>query len=468
MDELITKEELKEKYSYCRYRAKHQLITKEELKEKYSSDVKQVYDIDFHIFKQLNRETRRQKRFDSLFYLRLVICMLSITILLYFMFLDFMAIKTNKETMSFSVFDKLNVISEYIQDGYYGDTTNVNFDDGICKGYVAALGDPYSGYFPAEEYKDAESSVTGQYMGIGVVVTKNKVSKYLKVLYVYPNSPAEADGVLIDDEIKSIDGKDIYDMNQDDSVALMHKEKGAEVDLVVIRNRASIEIKTHCDEVATQSIWEKDLDDDIGYMSIVAFKQETPKEFEQIMDSFIAKNKKGVVIDLRDNPGGLMDSAIEIIDTLSDKDRAIYVTDKNGQNKDIKLHKRKKYNIPIAILINGNSASASEIMAGSLREVGDNVTLFGTTTYGKGVAQAMVRLPDGAGLRLTVEEFFLPSGQAINKVGVKPDIEVQEGYSVSLDRVAEIEIIKATAEEMLYDNQVRAAYNFLKDVVENQ
>lgn len=311
-----------------------------------------------------------------------------------------------------------------VQDEYLGKVDEQELIDGAIKGYIEALGDPYSQYYTASEMQEEMESVNGEYIGIGVYIGANTQTKQV-VMWPMTGSAAEQAGVKNGDILKKIN--DIaYDANTMEEAVKIIKEgkEGEKIKLTVEREGKEVEIEVERKKVEIKHVAFNVLEDNIGYIQISSFEGNCVDEFEDAYAKLKEQNITSLVIDVRDNGGGVVDYAIDIADLLLDKDVTVFkLSDKDGKEEEIKTSKTKKIDMPVVLLINENSASASEILAGALQDHG-RATLVGAKTYGKGVMQTLHKLSDGTGIKLTTNEYCTPKGNKINGQGIKPDTEV--------------------------------------------
>ena len=300
--------------------------------------------------------------------------------------------------------------------------TEKDFIEGRKKGTVAALNDPYSQYFDEEEYKKFVESTTGEFFGIGVQIGAVEGSKLITVIAPIKGSPAEAAGLKSGDKIVSVDGVE-YTVDQlDEAVKHMKGDKGTTVTLGILSEGDGRvrDVKITRDEIHMESVITGSIGD-IAYIGLTQFEENTVDEFTEAMKA--AAGKKGLILDLRGNPGGILEAAVGISDQLLPK--ADIVSAKDNRDKEVFHYTsdEESWNKPIVVLVNGGSASASEIVAGALKD-NKAATLVGEKTYGKGVVQTLVPLPGGGGIKLTTSEYFTPSGVSIQDKGIEPDVKV--------------------------------------------
>lgn len=341
----------------------------------------------------------------------------------------------------------LNAIEALVDKYYLGEIDETKMQEALIKGYIEGLDDPYSEYITADEMEEYTTQLLGNYVGIGIYMIENEEHNLVQVLTPIPESPAAEAGILPGDFIKSVDG---IEYTGDNMTVAANKIKGAEgttVKLVIIRNNQELEFELIRRKVNTNPITEELLDNNIGYLEISSFDDGTAEEFKQKFEDLQTKGIKRLIIDLRNNGGGLVSEALQIADYIAEKGDTLLVTvDKNNNEEISKSENKPIVNMPIVILTNVNTASASEILAGALKDLNE-ATIVGTKTYGKGVIQQISKLPNGAGLKLTIEEYFTPNKNKINKVGIEPDEVVELPESVSnvwlLERKDDTQLQKA-------------------------
>ncbi len=322
-------------------------------------------------------------------------------------------------------FGKVIVLEKYLRENYLynKDIKDENLETGLLKGLVAGLGDPYSQYLTAEEMAKLSETTTGKFQGIGVIISPDEDGT-VTVISPIKGSPADRAGVESGDKILKINGKDFSAEKINEASKEMRGEKGTTVKILLLKkkNLKTEEVEIKREEIKIDSII-KDKIGDLGYIGITMFDEETGKDFVKALNELTSEGVKGIILDMRGNPGGVVDAAVEIGDAILPKTSFVTLKDNKGEVvQDYKLD--DKYNdIKIVVLVNEGSASASEILAGAIRDL-DRAKIIGKTSYGKGVVQNVMSLPGGDGLKLTTSEYFTPSGKSINKKGIVPDIEV--------------------------------------------
>lgn len=348
---------------------------------------------------------------------------------------------------------KIQAIEGLIELNYFGDIDPEAEENGLYKGLVASLNDPYSEYFSPDEYEEQVQNVTKQYYGIGATLTQDSDTMEVTVVYIYDDTPADRAGLKVGDRIVSADGADATTMNLDDFVDLIRGAEGTDVELVIEREGEDdlLTFDITREEVNLPTVDYELLEDGIGYVYISRFAANTAQEFEDAVSDLTGQGAKALLVDLRYNPGGILSSVVEILDDILPEGIVVYTEDKYGNRIDETSDAEHVLDLPMAVLINEDSASAAEIFAGAIRDY-DYGTLIGTTTYGKGVVQKTFPMTDGSAVKLTVEEYFTPSGENINGVGISPDIELEyeflggeeDDYDASLDNQIQkgIEVLK--------------------------
>lgn len=327
---------------------------------------------------------------------------------------------------------KLNKLHSVL-DQYYldvSDDSDITQDDmveGIYKGYVDALNEPYTVYYTKEEYDQLQESTSGKYSGIGVVVSQNKETGVITVVRPFEGSPGAEAGILKDDILYKVADKEVTGVDVTEVVTWIKGEEGSTVSIEVYRpsedKYLTFEVERKTIEIPM--VTSKMLDNNIGYVAVYEFEETTSDQFNQAIDELTAQGMKGLIIDLRDNPGGLVNSATAILDRILSKDQLlVYTVDKNGKKQEEYTEDDETINVPISVLINGNSASASEIVSGCLQDYG-KAKLVGTTSFGKGIVQYVLPLGDGSAIKLTSAKYYTPNGRNIHGTGIDPDVEVE-------------------------------------------
>ena len=323
-------------------------------------------------------------------------------------------------TKSLKSIEKL-VKSKYLN---VSDIDETNTIDGAIAGYINALGDEYTEYIPADKMKEYTESVMGNFVGLGIYMVKNTEKDLVQVLSPIRESPAEKVGIKAGDLITKVDGVSYTADQMTEMANTIKGEEGSKVTLEILRGEETLTFEVIREKVNTNPVYSEKLENDIGYLEISSFDEGIAEDFKAKYLTLKEQGIKGLVIDLRDNGGGLVDEALKIVDYIVPKNQTTLITvDKDGKEEVTKSKEDKLIEEPVVVLVNASSASASEIMAGALKDLGA-AQIVGTKTYGKGVIQQLLTLSNGAGLKITVEEYYTPNKAKINKVGIIPDYEV--------------------------------------------
>lgn len=318
----------------------------------------------------------------------------------------------------------LKGIEEIIDKYYLKDVDEQKAIDGAIQGYIEALGDEYTEYIPADEMKEYTQDIMGNFVGIGIYMIQNTEENTIEVLSPIKDSPAEKAGILAGDIIVGVDGVN-YTGDEIDTVANNIKgEEGTTVKIEIRRGEETLTFDIERAKVITNPVLSEKLENNIGYLQITSFDEGTAEDFENKFNSLKDQGITSLIIDLRNNGGGIVEEALQIIDYIVPKGQEILITVDKDQKEEIEKSKDDVLiDMPIVVLVNEYSASASEIVAGALKDLNE-ATLVGKTTYGKGVIQQLLSLSNGAGLKVTVEEYYTPNRTKIDRVGIKPNEEV--------------------------------------------
>ena len=319
---------------------------------------------------------------------------------------------------------KLAEITSLIQNNYYQDVSQEQIEEGVLHGAVLALGDPYSAYMNVEEKQSYNESLEGAYVGIGVLTTFNSDWQAV-IAQVYNNSPAQKAGLQKGDIFVAVDGQKINTTstkNLQEVTGKIRGEAGTSVEITIERNGQEMSFTVQREEVHITYVTSRMLANNIGYIKIDEFSGSALEEYQQAVAQLQEQGMQAMILDLRDNPGGFVDYAVEIADELLPQATIISVRDKNGNEKQY-TSDSKSMDFPMAVLVNQNSASASEILTVALKE-NQRAAIIGEKTYGKGIIQSHFNLSWGGYLKLTTASYYSPDGNAIHEVGVMPDIEV--------------------------------------------
>lgn len=315
-------------------------------------------------------------------------------------------------------YGKLGQLYDTITSSFYKEVDEDAMMEGAYKGLVAGLNDPYSSYMTAEEYETWVATATGEYSGVGITFTQDEDGNFV-VVSVTDDSPAADAGIREGDIIKTVDGQEYSDLDVIGNA--IRGEEGSEIEITYIRDGEEKSVTMTREKITQHSVEHRMLDGNIGYISISSFIETTGEDFSQALKELEEDGAQGLVLDLRDNGGGLVDACVQVADEFLDEGVVVYVEDRDGNRTDYDA-KDGKTDLKTVVLVNENSASASEILAAALQDNGFEIV--GQTTYGKGVIQSTAQLEDGSALKLTIMQYFSPDGNAINEKGVTPDHQV--------------------------------------------
>lgn len=347
---------------------------------------------------------------------------------------------------------KLNYLESLINEEYLEEKEEDSLREGLYAGLMSGLNDPYSTYYTAEQYKELNTSNEGSYVGIGAVLQKDKDGG-AKIVQLYEGGSGEQAGLKKGDVLKAIDGEDITEKETSDIASMIRESDKDSVSLTIQRDEETKEMKVEIRDVEIQTVSHEMLDDETGYIRISEFSEVTSNQYKKAFEDLQDKGMKKLVVDLRDNPGGLLTAVCDVLRQILPEGLIVYTEDKNGKKEEEKCDGKSELAMPLAVLVNGGSASASEIFAGAVKDYGIG-TIVGTTTYGKGVVQTIQPLSDGSAVKITIAKYFTPKGNDINKKGIAPDVEAE----LSEDSTEWTEL---THEE---DTQLQAA---LKEIRQN-
>lgn len=352
--------------------------------------------------------------------------------------------------------DIANSLEKYqkIIDKYYlGEVDEEKLKEGAIKGYIEGLNDPYTEYISKEEMQDYMDDTMGNFVGIGIYMVKDAENDKIMVLSPIKNSPAEKAGILPGDYIISVDGVQYTGEDFSTISSKIKGEEGTTVKLEILRGNETLNFEIKRENIKVNPVEGKVLENNIGYIEFSSFDEGTADEFKTKFEELEKQGIKSLIIDLRNNGGGIVNEALKIADYIADKDSVLlYEVDKNGNEEIEKSENSPIINMPIVILTNENTASSSEILAGALKDLG-KAKIVGTKTYGKGVIQEVLSLPDGSGLKITTEKYLTPNKTEIHKVGIQPDVEVKLPQHVE-------NILKIEAKD---DTQLQKTIEILKD-----
>ena len=341
-------------------------------------------------------------------------------------------------------YSKVEELRGYIDQYFYKDDAETDFEDGLLKGLFSALGDPYSVYMNELDYEQFSISTTGEYGGIGIVVSPND-NGYIEVVSPIEDTPAEKAGVKSGDMILTVDDTDVNVDMYEQAVRMIRGKPGVPVKLTIRRPGVSeiLEFEIVREQIKVQVVKTEILDGQMGYLRLTSFDEGAYKELKSELNDMLRQGITGLVLDLRGNPGGSLSECTQIADYLLGEQVIVYTEDRSGERTYYRSD-RSKVDLPIAVLVDGGSASASEILTGAIQDSGAGVVV-GTQTFGKGLVQSVIELRDKTAFKLTTSQYFTPNGTNIHKVGITPDHVIEPGEDESVDVQLEkaVEILRS-------------------------
>ena len=347
---------------------------------------------------------------------------------------------------------KTGEIEALINAYYLDEIDGQQVEDTMYTGMVAGLDDPYSVYYSKEELESMEEATAGEYSGIGATLSQDPETKEISVVSCFTGTPAEEAGLLPGDVITGWNGSSVSDMELSELVSKIKTDPDEHVTLSIERDGEELEVELTRRAVEIPTVEYEILEDQIGYIRLLEFDEVTAQQFEDAMADLEIQGMEKLIIDVRNNPGGVLQTVCDMLDQLLPEGMIVYTEDKNGKRTEYTSDEEHQFTKPLAVLVNGNSASASEIFAGAVQDYGIG-TIVGTTTFGKGIVQKIFYLSDGTGLKLTVAKYYTPKGHDIHKKGIRPDVEVE------LDEVLQNQSSISHEE----DNQLQKAISVLQE-----
>ncbi len=344
-----------------------------------------------------------------------------------------------------SDFDKFGAVRRVLDEFYYEEYDKKVAEEGAIRGYVNALGDPYTTYMDKKEVEDFYAIINSSYCGIGVTVQNNTQDNVIEIIDIFDNSPAKESGIQVGDVLCKVDGVDYTGEQMEQATSAIKGEEGTVVKVTVIKKDTGkqVEYSVTRRSIEVDSVGSEIVEGNIGYIGIAQFATTTGAEFSKHLQDLLDKGIKGLVIDVRDNGGGITDAVESVVDNLIEKGLVIYYTsDKNGKKVYAYSKKDPMTDVPVVVLANKNSASASEILIAALKEH-KRAKIVGEKSYGKGVVQQLIGMADGSAVKITVEKYFTPNGVDIHKKGISPD------YTVVLDENSKTDTQLEKAIELL-------------------
>ena len=333
---------------------------------------------------------------------------------------------SGKDAVDSSTQKKVSELKELIDQNYMGDVDEKQLEEGIYKGFISGLDDPYSVYYDEEETKSLYETTEGEYQGIGAVLSQNMNTGIITLVQIYDDSPAMKAGLKDNDILYKVNGEEVTGVELTEVVSHIKGEKGTTVEMTVLRGADNEEVTVTAtrDTVEAQTVKYRMMDGQIGYVSVSEFDSVTYDQYQKALKDLEGQGMKGLVVDLRNNPGGNLNTVCDMLDLMLPKGLIVYTEDKDGNRQEASSDDENQFTLPLAVLVNGNSASASEIYAGAIQDYGIG-DIVGTQTYGKGVVQQIFDLKDDTCVKLTIAKYFTPKGRSINGKGITPDVEVE-------------------------------------------
>ena len=338
---------------------------------------------------------------------------------------------------------KLKLLEDYVDYYYYksSEVSNEQQINGAYKGLLDSLGDVYSCYYTPEEYQSIMEQMEGVYYGIGAYVSQDVETGQSVISGVIKNTPAEAAGLMDGDIIYKVDGVEMAGLTLEEVVSHIKGEEGTKVTITLIRSGSEIEVEITRARVSAPTVDSEMLEDGIGYLQITEFDDVTTAQFEENFASLKEQGMKGLIIDLRSNPGGNVTTVCEIAEKLLPEGLVFYMEDKNGERTEYPC-KGADFDLPLVVLVNEYSASAAEILSGAIKDAGIG-KLVGKKTFGKGIVQTVAPLDDGSAIKLTIANYYTRNGNDIHLKGIEPDIEVDMDADAYLENKIDTQLEKA-------------------------
>lgn len=366
---------------------------------------------------------------------------------------DIVSASESKEATD-KIIEKIHKLEALIDQYYMEDVDDEALAEGIYKGLMQSLKDPYSTYYTKAEYDALMESSSGVYYGIGATVSQNVTTGIISIVKPFLTSPAYEAGLLPGDVVYKVNGEEVTGLDLTEVVSRIKGEEGTKAQVTIIREGEDepLEFSIPRRKIEVPTIEYEMLEDKIGYIAVTEFDEITAEQFRNALADLESQGQKGLIVDIRNNPGGLLDTVVDMLNRMLPKGLIVYTEDKYG-NKDEKFSDAKeKFDKPLAVLINGNSASASEIFAGAIQDY-ELGTIVGTTSFGKGIVQSIIPLFDGTAIKVTVSKYFTPNGKNIHGIGIEPDVTVELAEGLKQKVVI----------EKSEDNQLQKAIGIVKE-----
>ena len=333
---------------------------------------------------------------------------------------------SSREAVTSETEEKIAELKKLIDKNYLHDVDEEELQEGIYKGYISGLDDPYSVYYDEEETKSFYETTEGEYDGIGAVLSQNMDTGIITLVQIYDDSPAMKAGLQDEDILYKVDKEEVTGEDLTEVVSHIKGEKGTTVDITVLRGEENEEVTVTVtrDTIQAQTVEYRMLEDNLGYIAVSEYDSVTYDQYQQALEDLQNQGMQGLIVDFRNNPGGNLSTVCDMLDLMLPEGLIVYTEDKDGNRQEMTSDDEHQFNLPMTVLMNGNSASASEIYAGAIQDYGLG-KIVGTQSYGKGVVQQIFDLKDGTCVKLTIAEYFTPNGRNINGEGITPDVEVE-------------------------------------------
>ena len=364
---------------------------------------------------------------------------------------EYKKLTAKSDFLNAETIEKIDLLEKYINTYYYEDVDKEDLENGLYYGIMNGVGDPYTVYYTPEELKEMNASWEGNYEGVGAYLKMDTEVGYAQIeSFIEGGSAKESGDIKVGDYVVAVDGMEMYGKTLNEVVSYIRGPEGTTVTLTLEGEDGKKDVTLERRKIDTPTVEYSEKENGIWYIKISEFDSITTSQFEEAINAAREANMSGLIIDLRGNPGGNLDVVVDICRELLPKGLIVYTEDKYGNRKDYSCDGKKEIDVPMAVLIDGGSASASEIMAGAIKDYGIG-TLIGTTTYGKGIVQSILPLTDGSAVKITTSKYYTPNGNNIHKIGIEPDEEV----TFDSEKYLEDET----------DNQLDYALDYLKDKI---
>lgn len=360
--------------------------------------------------------------------------------------------RTSHKSLEKRINKKVNLLEAYIDKFYLNKIDDDTMAEEVYKGVINGLGDDYGEYYTKEEYENITQKSDGVYCGIGVTISQDAKTGVITVLQTSKNGPAQKAGIQEGDQLYAINGMTLFRKDISQVQALIKGGEDSRIKVTVLRDNKRLQFKVKRKDFEEKTVFTTILSNRIGYMQVTGFKKVTRKQFSKAIKKMKKKNVKALIIDLRNNGGGLLDIGVDMLDEMLPKGLVVYSKDKEGNTTKEYAKSEDSFDKPVAILVNENSASCSEVFAGAMQDK-ERAVLVGTKTFGKGIVQGVFKLEDGSALKMTISKYYTPKGRNIHGKGLTPDILVELNDKKTKDR--------KTGKEL--DNQLKKAVEYLQE-----